>query len=200
MYRHQFLLFLYFITSLYACRTKRADEALSYTPKPKGYPRLDIPKHAYKVLQGQYPYSFEISTQAIVKKDTFPGAEPHWIFLHYPQFHADIQLTYKPLAGNKTKLQALIKDAHSLTFKHNVKAYSIQEKIYTAPSGSKANILDLEGEVPSQVQFYTTDSTKHYLRGALYFKTSMANDSLQPVIQHIREDIVHLINTLSWKK
>jgi gliding motility-associated lipoprotein GldD len=194
------LLLLLVVVNLLACRTKRADEAPSFTPKPKGYPRLDIPKHSYKPLGEDHPYSFEVSKEAIVKKDTFPDAEAHWIFLHYPQYDADIQLTYKPLNGNVSKLQALIKDAHNLTFKHNVKAYGIQEKVYTAPNGTKANILDLEGEVPSQVQFYTTDSSQHYLRGALYFKTAMANDSLQPAITHLREDIVHLINTLKWKK
>jgi hypothetical protein len=39
-------------------------------------------------------------------------------------------------------------------------------------SGKTAKLIELEGEVPTYVQFYTTDSTKHYLRGALYFNTA----------------------------
>ena len=37
------------------------------------------------------------------------------------------------------------------------------------PSGMRVSVFELQGEVPSQFQFYTTDSTKHFFRGALYF-------------------------------
>jgi gliding motility-associated lipoprotein GldD len=58
----------------------------------------------------------------------------------------------------------------------------------------------LKGEVPSQVQFLVTDSTDHFLRGALYFKMADKNDSLAPVIQFIQQDIVHMVQTTRWKQ
>ncbi len=183
---------------LISCKSKPTENQ-EYTPKPKGYNRVDLPKHAYQELTENHPYSFEYSRAANIKPDTFARAEPHWIFVEYPQFKANIQLTYKPILGDKNRLQLMINDARKLSYKHNVKAFSIQEKIFTAPSGNKANIIDLEGEVPSQVQFFMTDSSKHFLRGALYFKTATQNDSLAPIIQYIRQDILHLVNTLKWK-
>ena len=62
-----------------------------------------------------------------------------------------------------------------------------------------ASVTELEGEVPSQFQFHITDSTDHFLRGALYFKTATKNDSLAPAIEFLKSDIIHLLNTLEWK-
>jgi gliding motility-associated lipoprotein GldD len=66
-------------------------------------------------------------------------------------------------------------------------------------NGKTATIFQLEGEVPSQFQFHITDSTEHFLRGALYFRTATKNDSLSPVINYMKEDIMHMLNTLEWK-
>lgn len=171
-----------------------------FSPKPKGYNRIDLPQVGYRKMEDIHPYNFEYSKYAQLLPDTFARAEPHWIYIDYPEFDANVQLTYKPINGDMARLQNMINDSRKLSFKHNVKAYSIQEKIYSAPNGNKADIIDLEGEVPSQVQFYMTDSSKHFLRGALYFKTSTQNDSLAPVIQYIKNDIIHLVNTLKWQK
>jgi gliding motility-associated lipoprotein GldD len=193
-----YLLFLLVVLSIIACRSKK-EENQDYTPKPKGYNRIDLPNPAYQTMDDSRPYSFEFSKYAIIKPDSFARAEPYWIYIDYPSFDANVQITYKPIKGNLRNLQLMINDARKLSYKHNVKAFSITEKQYTAPNGNKANITDLEGEVPSQVQFFMTDSSKHFLRGALYFKTSTQNDSLAPVIQYIRNDIIRMVNTMQWR-
>jgi gliding motility-associated lipoprotein GldD len=97
-------------------------------------------------------------------------------------------------------LNDLVEDARKLTGKHQIKAYAIEEAEIKTPTGDVASVFELEGEVPSQFQFYVTDSTKHFLRGALYFRTATQNDSLAPVIEFVKKDIVHLLNTLKWQK
>jgi gliding motility-associated lipoprotein GldD len=82
----------------------------------------------------------------------------------------------------------------------NIKAYAIDEMITRTPSGKTAVIAEIEGEVPSQFQFTMTDSSKNFLRGALYFNTRVQNDSLKPAIDFMKKDAMHLINTLEWKK
>jgi gliding motility-associated lipoprotein GldD len=59
-------------------------------------------------------------------------------------------------------------------------------------------IAEIEGEVPSQFQFTMTDSSNNFLRGALYFDTKVQNDSLQPAIDYVKKDLMHMINTLEW--
>lgn len=170
----------------------------AYAPKPKGYNRIDLPEHAYVSLPDSFPYDFEYSSHAEVLPDSSSFAEPYWISLHYPQFMADIQLTYKPIHQNNELLREYLNDAYKLTNSHQVKAYSIEESNVRTPSGKTATVAELSGEVPSQFQFHITDSAQHFLRGALYFRTATKNDSLAPVIEYMKVDIIHLLNTLTW--
>ena len=172
----------------------------NYIPKPKGFPRLDLPAPSYTLLAPTHPYQFEYNKIARILPDTFARSEPHWIFINYPTFKASVQLTYKPIRNDVNRLRAMLEDSYKLAARHNIKAYAIEQRKIRLKSGLEASIIDLSGEVPSQVQFVTTDSTTHFLRGALYFNTATENDSLQPVIQYIRKDILHLLNTLTWNK
>ena len=177
----------------------------TYVPKPKGYFRIDLPPHEYIKLNEGHPYRFELSKHAQVKKHISSIAEEHWIDVFYPEYRATVQLTYKPLhekkipADKKKFLNELVNDSYKLTSKHQVKAYAIEETIIKTPSGKAVTVFELEGDVPSQFQFYVTDTTKHFLRGALYFRTSTKNDSLAPIIDYIKVDIMHMLNSLEWK-
>lgn len=171
----------------------------SYTPKPKGYNRLDLPKREYVSLPDSLPYTFEISTAARLLRDSSYIAEPYWIDLYYPQITANIQITYKDLKNDRQLMEELVNDSYRLTSKHQIKAYAIEESVVRTASGKTAVIAELEGEVPSQFQFFITDSTDNFLRGALYFRTSTKNDSLAPAIEYMKIDAMRMINTLEWK-
>ncbi|MFD2248608.1 gliding motility lipoprotein GldD [Pontibacter ruber] len=170
-----------------------------YTPKPKGYNRIDLPTPAYQPLQEEHPYTFEYSKYAKVRPDSSLIAQPDWITIIYPTLGANVQLTYKAINNNPKVFNDLVEDARKLTGRHQVKAYSIEEAEIKTPQGDVASVFELEGEVPSQFQFYVTDTTTHFFRGALYFKTATQNDSLAPVIEYVKKDIIHLLNTLKWK-
>ncbi len=167
-------------------------------PKPKGFNKIDLPDHQYRLLPDSFPYQFQYSKNANIEKSRSRFADPSWITLHYPDLKASVQLTYKPVNQDKQKLEEYMLDAYNLTSKHQVKAYAIDETLIKSPSGKIAIVAELSGEVPTQFQFYTTDSSEHFLRGALYFETATQNDSLAPVIEYIKTDMVHLINTLEW--
>lgn len=170
-----------------------------YLPKPLGYNRLILPEPAYQALPDSLPYFFEYSKHAKLLRDTSRINERFWIELYYPDLKANIHVTFHELNGSKKLLQEYSDDSYTLTAKHQIKAYAINEVITTTPSGKTAVIAELEGEVPSQFQFTMTDSTQNFLRGALYFDTKVANDSLAPAIEYMKKDMMHLINTLEWK-
>tara|TARA_R100000152_G_C6711453_1_gene138999 strand:- start:15 stop:596 length:582 start_codon:yes stop_codon:yes gene_type:complete len=169
-----------------------------YYPKPNGFNRIDLPEHGYKALPDSFPYSFEYSVHAKILPDSSYNRERYWFALFYPEFIAEVHITYKSLNNNRDSLRANIDDAYKLTTKHQIKASSIQETILMTPTGKKVSVAELKGDVPSQFQFYTTDSTEHFLRGALYFRTATENDSLAPVIEYVKKDIIHSLNTLEW--
>jgi len=170
----------------------------TYQPKPRGYNRMILPEAAYQPLPDTLPYQFEYSRHAKLMKDT-AVSERYWIEIYYPQLKADIHVTFKKINHSDRLLKEFLKDAYTLTSKHQIKAYAIEETITKTPSGKTAVIAELEGEVPSQFQFTMTDSTMNFLRGALYFNTKVQNDSLQPAIEYVKKDVMHLINTLEWR-
>lgn len=170
-----------------------------YLPKPIGYNRLLLPEPAYLPLPDTFPYSFEYSRHARLLADTSGFSERYWIELYYPVLKSNIHITYKPIQNNEQLLKEFMNDAYTLAAKHQIKAYAIDEAIVKTPSGKTAVVVELQGEVPSQMQFTITDSTRNFLRGALYFNTKVHNDSLKPAIEYMKKDIIHLINTFSWK-
>lgn len=170
-----------------------------YIPKPKGFNRIELPAHQYRYLGDSLPYEFQYSKSAVILPDTFANAEPYWIFVHYPRFDANIQITYKKVGKSSKKLQEYIDDAYKLAGKHQIRASGIQEQVATMKNGKTAALFRLEGEVPSPYQFYTTDSTEHFLRGAIYLSSATKNDSLAPVIDYLQKDMLHMLNTLNWK-
>ena len=170
-----------------------------YTPKPKGFNRIDLPNHRFQVLPDTFPYAFEYSTLAQLESAQSKFSERYWITLNYEDYEAIVQLTYKNLEDPNIDTDVLLNEAFELTKQHQVKAYAIEESLVSLPNGQVASIAELEGEVPTQFQFYTSDSSRHFFRGALYFNTAMKNDSLAPVIEFIKTDIMHMLNTLTWK-
>jgi gliding motility-associated lipoprotein GldD len=170
-----------------------------YTPKPFGYNRLILPEQEYRPLPDTLPYTFEYSIHSRLLPDTSQIRERHWIEVYYPELKADVHITYKKIMNSEQLLKEYMNDSYKLTSKHQIKAYAIDEAIIQTPSGKTAIINEIEGEVPSQLQFTVTDSTDNFLRGALYFNTKVQNDSLAPAIDYMKKEIMHMINTLEWK-
>ncbi len=169
----------------------------SYTPKPHGYFRISFPEKKYVRYNGPCPYTFEYPVYARVEKDREPDAAPCWLNISFPAYHGKLHLTYKTIHGD---LGQMLEDTYSLAYKHTVKADAIHERAYNDTVRKVYGILyDIRGNAASNVQFYLTDSVRHFMRGALYFDLVPDKDSLAPVVSFIRQDIIHMIETFSWK-
>jgi len=169
----------------------------SYTPKPTGYLKVTYPEKAYQVYKDQEFFQFEIPVYAGVEIDRGARSEEGWINVVIPQLNGTIHMSYKPV---NNQLNALITDSRELVYKHTVKAHGIEETPFIQRDQKRFGMVyDLKGDVASAVQFFITDSTDHFLRGSLYFNCRPNRDSLNPVIDFLREDIIHLIETTQWK-
>lgn len=174
-----------------------------YTPKPRGYFQINFPQKKYQAFnQLGYPYSFEYPVYAkVVKDSSFFGEATEndwWINIDFPQFNGKVYISYKEIGKNK--LDKLINDAFTMTNKHTTKAYSIDESSITNPNNVHGIFFKVGGDVATANQFFLTDSTKHFLRGALYFDATPNEDSLSIVNRFLIEDVKHLINTFKWKE
>ncbi len=169
-----------------------------FQPKPRGYFRIQLPDKAYVQIQNDLPYTFDIPVYSQLENDTHPMAEKYWTNLNFPSFNAKVHLSYKTVDGN---LSALLDDAHKLINKHIPKANAINEQLFINKDkkvyGATYSIIGVDAASP--FQFYLTDSTHHFLRGALYFNVRPNNDSLAPVIDFLQEDIQKLIESFEWK-
>ena len=173
-----------------------------YTPRPKGYFKIDFPTHQYQSFdQPGFPYTFEYPVYARIARDTsfFDSTpeNPYWINVEFPRFNAAIYISYKKIGPNS--FDKLKEDAFKMTFKHTYKASSIDYTEIRTANGISGMFFDVGGNAATAKQFYVTDSTRHFLRGALYFDSTPNEDSLSIVNRFLQEDMKHLINTFKWK-
>jgi gliding motility-associated lipoprotein GldD len=137
---------------------------------------------------------------AKIEKDDSKDAQPCWFNILYLPFNARLHLSYKPISDSK-QLYQFTEDARDLAYKHSVKAQQINENLIMNKNPAVYGMyFDLQGNTASAIQFYLTDSSHHYIRAALYFKIHINRDSLDPMINFLREDINKMINTFSWKE
>jgi len=169
----------------------------SYTPKPRGYFRIDLPPHQYQLLDTIFPYTFPYSTDA---KITILNKDSDWINITYPKYKAVLYFSYKRI-NKKSDLRKLINDSQAFVYKHTIKASAIDEQLFVDSIDHVYGLLfDIKGNAASNEQFYATDSTHHFLRASLYFNVKPNSDSLAPIINYIRQDMVVMIDSLKWKK
>ena len=180
------LCFLSIIIMFYSCGSDTL-------PKPKSYLTLQYSEPNYRTLDIPCAYTFEVSDAALVEiKDNC------WVKIEYPKLKATIHITYRNVQNN---LDAILKEIEKLTFEHTIKADVINAQPYeNFDKKVFGKLYFIEGDVATNVQFRVTDSLNHVLAGALYFYAKPAYDSILPAIKYIEKDIVHLVETIQWKK
>ena len=167
-------------------------------PKPRGYFRIDLPEKQYVTLDTISHYSFDYPVYATITPDYHSLHEKDWVNVEFPAFKGTIHVSYKNVDGN---LSQYVEDSYHMITKHINKATGIRDSVIINKEHDVYGLVYfLDGEdVASPLQFYLTDSTSHFLRGSLYFNVYPNNDSLQPVINFITDDVRCLIQTLIWK-
>lgn len=179
----------------------------TFTPKPKGFFRIDLPEKNYRTFDSECPFSFEYPEYAVVIPYGSDASSACWYNLEFPQFSGRLYMTYHAVlqAGDvdssKAPVEKYQEDARNFAMKHSVKASAIDEELIANPKENLFGVLyHIKGlNTASSLQFYLTDSTNHFFRGALYFDVAPRNDSLAPVIKFIRKDVFKFIESFKWK-
>ncbi len=168
-----------------------------YSPKPRGYFRIEFPDRSYKSYESDCPFSFLYPEFAVIDNDDSQMAQPCWINIDFPDFRGRLHISYNEVDGN---LVEYLEDSRKLAFRHTVKADAIDERMFINDEEQVyGTLFDIKGNSASALQFYLTDSNRHFFRGALYFNVQPNIDSLGPVIDYFREDILYLIESFAWK-
>lgn len=192
----------------------------NYTPRPKGYFAIPFPEHQYQSFDRPgFPYSFDYPVYSNIVRDSSyfdPSQDSAYsVNIDIPSFNARIYLSYKTIGGlsvyrlktdhgykDSTSLNTfdnLRDDAYKITFKHTSKATSIEDSAFITPNGIGGIFFTVGGNAATGKQFFVTDTSRHFLRGALYFNATPNEDSLHIVYDFLQKDMEHMVNTLRWR-
>lgn len=182
---------LFFLIFLLSCSND------SEIPRPKGYFRIDLPVQGFESVQTNCPFSFEKPKAAVLSSDSAMQGEVCYSNIEYPALKAKLHLSYRRVQND---IEQLLGDSRSLAYKHSIRATAINEQVVQRPEASVYGVVyHISGNAASSLQFHITDSVKHFLRGSLYFFAEPNADSTAPVLQRIRSDVEHIIESMAWK-
>ncbi len=192
-----------------------------YASKKRGYFAIELPAHQYQRFdEPGMPYSFEYPVYANIVQDTTyfdnNAENTYWRNIDFPRFHARIFLSYKQIGGRAlyrvkqangqykdsfaiNEFDKMVADAFTLTNKNNVVSSSINESLILTPNNISGVFFKVGGNAATDKQFFLSDTTKNFIRGALYFEVAPNADSLRPVQEFLQKDMEHIINTFKWK-
>lgn len=193
----------------------------TYTSKKKGYFHISLPQHSYTSFDtAGFPYRFEYPVYAnIIKDSTYFDSSPenpYWINIDFPNLNARIFLSYKQVGGKAiykikqadgsyrdstgiNQFDRMVNDAFNLTNKNQAVTTSIKDSLFITKNGITGVFFKVGGNAATAKQFFLSDTTTHFLRGALYFDATPNADSLKPVQDFLQADIDHLLNSFRWK-
>lgn len=184
------LIFLFFLLCI---------SCTEYTPKPRGYFRIEPPQARYQILPlDSLPFTFNVSQLVTVELPPV-GSPEGWINLSYPSLGVKVYCSYLPV--NRRTLQTAGAESRLLVSRQAKQADAVKEQAYN--NGDEqvyGTLFLLDGESASPVQFMLTDSVSNFFRGALYYDCVPNADSLAPLTDYLRKDILELIQSFSWKK
>ncbi|HTB33051.1 MAG TPA: gliding motility lipoprotein GldD [Bacteroidia bacterium] len=168
-----------------------------YAPKRTGYFRIAFPEKAYRTYNSGFPFTFEYPQYAQVQYDSNKNGNSFWLNVVFPRFRCNIYMSYLSIDNN---LDTILEECRKFVVQHEVKAEAINEQtVANTRDRIYGKIFDIEGNAASNMQFYLMDSTHNFVRGALYFYAVPNKDSIEPVLNFVKEDINHLIQTFRWK-
>lgn len=164
------------------------------TVKPAAKLRLEYPEPGYALTKTNCPFNFEKNALGTIKMKPNCG-----INIEYPRLNATLYVTYQGVKGKN--IDSLLYDAQKLTYEHDKKAQAIFEqpridsihKVY-------GMFYAIDGNAATQSQFYVTDSIQHFVQGSLYFNAKPNYDSIYPAVMYLRNDIRHIMETISWEE
>lgn len=173
------------------------------TPKPRGFFRMEFPTDTQRIhYQGEgLPYHFSAASFSKIERRTDEPKEQYWCDVQYPALNATLYISYKQLSQRKGEdLAARTEESYQMSYKHVVKADYISESSFSVPQHKVYGTLyEVGGDAASAIQFYATDSLRHFIRGSLYFNCTPKRDSLAPAIEFLTQDIRKIIESLQWK-
>lgn len=160
-----------------------------YYPRPYGYIHIEHPPHSY-VSHRLSCGAFDIPA---LSHATSPSED--LLCLYYPSMKAHINIRYG--RENIYDTGRITSNIEKNIARLSSRAYRCYSSDYESACGNiKASIYSMEGDVATPLAFCITDTFSHdYIYGVAYFDLHPNYDSLLPSINHIKRDIIQMIES-----
>jgi gliding motility-associated lipoprotein GldD len=169
-------------------------------PKPPTYLRTNFPKHEYVKVNDATTYSFELSKAYFQKSLSYQGKVTNHKEITLGPLNGILYLNYYPIP-NRDTLVRYINLSNDKVDEHQIKATGIKDQNFIFRDKKVyGTLFEFEGNVATNFQFYLTDSTSNFIRGEVLMNCRPNYDSLRPSLNYLKADLIHLIETLEWKK
>ena len=179
--------------SLIFCECSNSDVAI--TPRRKAYPRINTHDSSFVAIANA-PIHFEMSKTASITLDsakTDLQNPAHWINIYYKPYNATIYCTFTQV--DSTTIDKVI-DSRSERMALNAGAYMSELIELTNANKFYSQILITEQSEVTPIQFLSTNDRNWVVSGALYIDKNSNIDSIRPVIDVIKRDIIHSLKTI----
>ena len=166
-----------------------------FIPKPPAHLRMEFPERIYVRTADDCPYSLNLASYMT----SSPASEenPCHRDITLGSFNGIIHLSYLKV---DTLLAEYVHYSIQKVEEHIVKAAAIEDTtIINREKKIYGTLFEIQGNAASPFQFYFTDSVNHFIRGAVFFNTKPNYDSIYPVLQYIKHDLIQLITETEWK-
>lgn len=173
---------------------------VEYTPKPRGYARIEPPVASYTHLMvDSLPFSFDLSDIVEVELPGSLSGPSLNMKISYPSLKAKLYCSYNHVGH--ASLDELLMESRSIVARQMAVGEVLQERAYGDPNSALyCSLFELGGGAATPIQFILTDSVSSIFRAALYFDCKPNADSLAPAVDYIREDIIEMIQTFRWRR
>ena len=164
---------------------------------------MDFPDRtsvAFQLAECPFSFSFSDYAQIVRNKKFFEEDPPHacWFDLSMPDFNADLFLSYHPITS-RTEFDDLIRDTYRIASQINRRSDYMEEIRIRNQYGVGGMKFLFEGAAASPMHFYLSDTTQHFLKGALYYNQKVRPDSMLPATAFIVTDIDAMLSSFRWE-
>lgn len=164
--------------------------------RPKAYPRPTLYDTIY--CDRGLPAGFAVNSSAealdITPADRQSDSDPRWFDISYPAYGATLHCTFIPADSTPRRDQLLANRQERMLL--NLGDNFAEQTELTSTFGGKTLILTTAGTTLTPLQFLS-ESQNWIISGGLQFHAdSIDADSVMPMIEAVRTDIIHAARQL----
>lgn len=168
-------------------------------PRQMAYHRIDFPaKTTYKVFDNySCPFTFDYPDGGEITRDSKDSC---WVDINFPLYDCKWHLSYRNGGQTGENRNIHFEEHRKIVYKHIQKATQIQNKPFEVEAGI-GTVYEVYGNVGTPMYVFLSDSMgRDIMMGTFYFQTALKNDSLAPVIDYMKGQFSHMLETLEWKE